>query len=139
VVWFGLALAILTTSACGSGSTTSPTTTAPATAPTTEVFTGTVAPGTADTHNFTLALSNGQLNVTLTAAGPPATIFMGLGVGTVSGTTCTLASNAIGVVQASSTAQFSFVQVPAGAYCVSVSDAGNQLADVTYSVTVTHY
>ena len=29
--------------------------------------------------------------------------------------------------------------INAGSYCVMVSDAGNQLAPVTYAVTVTHY
>jgi hypothetical protein len=29
--------------------------------------------------------------------------------------------------------------VASGTYCVAVFDAGNQVADVSYSVTVTHY
>ena len=94
--------------------------------------------GGSDTHTFTVALSNGQLNVILTAAGPPATISMGLGVGTQSGTTCTLLSGGATATPAGATAQLSGT-VSAGTYCVAVFDVGNQSADVTYSVTVTHY
>ena len=89
-------------------------------------------------HAFTVALSNGQINVILTAAGPPATIFMGLGVGTQSGATCTPIANASLATQAGSIAQISGT-AQAGGYCVTVFDVGNQSADVTYSVTVTHY
>src|SRR6266545_7160302 len=47
----------------------------------TETFTGTVQPMSSDAHPFTVT-QTGELDVTLTAAGPPATIFMGLGIGT---------------------------------------------------------
>ena len=137
-VWVGLGFIVLTVSACGGSSTTSPTTTGPTTAPTSEVFTGTVPVGGIDSHTFNVALSNGQVNIILTAAGPPATIFMGLGIGAPSGSTCSLFSGGSLVTQASTTAQLSGT-AQAGAYCVSVYDAGNQSADITYSVTVTHY
>lgn len=126
--------------ACGgSSTTTSPSTTAPAASVTTEVFTGTVPVGGSDVHNFSIALSNGQINVILTAAGPPATISMGLGVGSPSTDgSCTLFSGAAIITPAGALAQLSGT-AQAGAYCVGVYDVGNQTADVTYSVTVTHY
>jgi hypothetical protein len=122
---------------CNNGGTLA-TPTGPTAAVTTENFSGTVSAGGNDWHPFTTTLSNGQVNAILTAAGPPATIFMGLGIGTVSGTTCTLISGASVLTQAGSAAQLSGT-ANAGAYCVMVYDAGNQTADVTYSVTVNHY
>ena len=138
--WTGLALtALLTASACGGSSTSASTTvTGPSATPTTEVFAGTVAVGGSAVHSFTVTLSNGQVNVILTAAGPPATIFMGLGIGTPSGATCTLLSGGSLATPAGSLAQLSGT-AQAGTYCIAVYDVGNQTGDVTYSVTVTHY
>ncbi len=115
--------------ACGSST--------PVTAPAsvTDTFKGTVAPGGSDSHNFTVA-SFGEVDVTLTAAGPPPTITMGLGVGTPSGGTCTLTGNPVSA-SAGTTAQISGT-ANAGTYCVQVFDAGNQVAPVTYTVTVAH-
>jgi hypothetical protein len=89
-------------------------------------------------HPFTVLLNNGQLTADLTAAGPPPTIIMGLGIGTVSNAVCTLLPGGSTIIPAGPVAQLSGT-VNAGAYCVMVFDAGNQLADVAYSVTVTHY
>jgi hypothetical protein len=91
-----------------------------------------------DYHPFTVTLSGGQVNVILTAAGPPATIYMGLGVGTYNGTGCTLLTGGSVVAQAGATAQLAGI-LNAGSYCVMVYDAGNQTASITYSVTVNHY
>ena len=135
-------IVLVTACACSGGtdSTTSTTssTTAPTTAVTTENFTGTVDVGGQDVHPFTVALSGGQLNVILTAAGPPSTIYMGVGVGTYSGSTCTLLSSGYVVAQAGATAQLSGT-INAGSYCVMVYDAGNQTAQISYAVTVNHY
>lgn len=122
----------------GGANSTASTVTAPTVAVTTENFTGSVDVGSLDFHPFTIALSGGQVSVNLTEAGPPATIYMGLGVGTVSGTTCTLLTNGFVIAPASATAQLSGT-LNAGAYCVMVYDAGNQVAPVTYSVVVNHF
>jgi len=126
--------------ACGGGD--SPSTLTAPTAPTatiiSENFTGTVAVSGNDAHTFTVALSGGQVNATLTAAGPPSTIFMGLGIGTPSGSTCTLLTNGSVVTPAGTTAQLTGT-LSAGSYCVMVFDVGNQTAPVTYAVTVNHY
>jgi hypothetical protein len=134
------ALALLTLTACG---TTGDTSTATPTTPTvvgatTETFNGTVNVGSSDVKPFTVTASGGQLLVTLTAAGPPPTIIMGLGVGTYANSTCTLLSNGSVSTAAGASPQLSGA-VNAGSYCVQVSDVGNQTAPVTYSVTVVHY
>lgn len=136
-------LCALTSACAGDSSTTSTSTsstssTSPTTAVTTESFSGTVPVGASDTHPFTVALSGGQVNAILTAAGPPSTIYMGLGIGTYSGGTCSLLSGGSVVTQAASTAQLAGT-VNAGSYCVQVYDAGNQTAAVSYAVTVNHY
>ena len=133
-------LCALTSACAGDSSTTSSSTstTSPTTSVTTENFSGTVAVGGSGTHPFTVALSGGQVNAILTAAGPPSTIYMGLGIGTYSSGTCTLLSGGSVVTQAASTAQLAGT-VNAGSYCVQVYDAGNQAAVVSYSVTVNHY
>ena len=119
----------------GSPSTTTPL--APTVSATTETFSGTVNVGGNDSHNFNVGQSGGQVSVTLTTAGPPATIFMGVGVGTPSGTTCTLIAQSP-PSQAGSAAVLSGT-AQAGAYCVSVFDIGNQTAAITYTVTVSHF
>ena len=121
----------------GGGSSSSNTPVAPTISATTETFTGTVNPGGSDSHNFTVAQSGGQVSVTLTAAGPPATIFMGVGVGTPSGTACTLIAQS--PPSQAGTASVLSGTAQAGAYCVTVFDIGNQTAPITYSVTVSHF
>src|SRR3979409_1798780 len=89
----GMALAA---AGCSSGGTNLPAsaTPAPPATPvaTTETFTGTVNVAGNDVHPFTVTTSNQNLAVTLTAAGPPSTIFVGLGVGTYNGAPCSLLS-----------------------------------------------
>jgi hypothetical protein len=104
----------------------------------TDPFTGTVQPGSSDSHNFTVTANNFQIAVTMTAVGPPATIQEGLGVGQVVAGTCQLVSGANGVYPASTAPQLSGT-IGAGTYCVMVFDAGNQTGPVTYSVVVQHY
>lgn len=121
------------TSVDSSATATSPTITV-----TTETFSGTVEVEGQSVHPFTVSTSGTQVNVNLTAAGPPSTIYMGVGVGTYSNDTCTLLSNGSVLTQAAATAQLGGT-VNAGSYCVMVYDAGNQTAAVTYTVVVNHY
>ena len=118
---------------------TTTSTTAPSGTPTTDKFTGTVPVGGSDVKTFNILLANGQLNVILTAAGPPPTIQMGLAVGTFNGSTCTIFQGGSVTTAAGATAQLAGTAVSAGLYCVQVSDVGNQSAPVTYAVTVIHY
>ena len=128
----------LTVAACsGSNSTTAVTT--PASPTVTETFPGTVLYQGVDFHTFNVAQS-GTVNVTLTAAGPPPTIWMGLGLGTPSASACGLISPSTSTpTPASVTAQLSGTLAP-GTYCVQVYDIGNLSpgGGVTYSVTVAH-
>jgi hypothetical protein len=124
----------LATVACDNGSSTA-TTTSPSPL-TTETFSGTVNVGGSDFHNFT-ATQSGTVNVTLNAAAPPSTIFMGLGVGTPSSSTCALLAGSTMNTQAGTTPQLSGT-LDAGTYCVELYDVGNETTPVTYTVTVAH-
>jgi hypothetical protein len=132
----GLVVLLCAASACGSGDSSTSALTTPSTL-VTDSFTGTVAVGSTDFHAFS-ASAGGAVNVTLTAAGPPATIYMGIGVGTPSASACVLLTNGSVVAPAGLTAQLSGT-ISAGTYCVSVFDVGNETTPVTYAVTVTHY
>src|SRR5215831_17972430 len=93
--------------ACSGGSSSGPSTapsSSPPLAPTNDTFTGTVSVGGSDAHQFVVKLSNGLLTATLTAAGPPPTIAMGLGIGTISSGTCTLIPNGSIITPAGATA-----------------------------------
>jgi hypothetical protein len=130
-----LALLItLATVACDNGSSTIAATSPSAL--TTETFSGTVNVGSSDFRTFR-ATQSGTVSVTLNAAGPPTTIFMGVGFGTPSSSTCALLSGATADTQAGTTAQLSGT-LNAGTYCVEVFDVGNDTGPVTYTVTVAH-
>jgi len=136
-----ICLALLACPACSGGSSSGTPTTpsSPPLAPTNETFTGTVSVGGSDAHQFVVKLSNGLVAATLTAAGPPTTIAMGLAIGTISSGTCTLIPNGSIITPAGASPQLSGTNFQAGTYCVAVFDVGQQTGDVTYSVTVAHY
>jgi len=128
------ALVLSSTGCASSSAATSPTGTL-----STETFTGAVDVGGQAAHPFTVAASgSSEATVDLTTAGPPSTIFMGVGVGSYSNSVCTLLTNGYAIVQARATAQLSGT-LTGGSYCVMVYDAGNQTAQVSYTVVVTHY
>jgi hypothetical protein len=79
----------------------------------------------------------GQMDVTLTTAGPPSTIVMGLAVGMPGDAKCAPLAGASTSVPAGPTAQLSGTISP-GTLCVQVYDLGYQTAPVSYTVTVTH-
>lgn len=116
--------------ACGSSTPVS------ATPSITDTFSGTVQPLGSDSHNFTVS-QFGEVDVTLTAAGPPPTIQVGLGVGSVANNVCSPGSIGSTTAQASSTAILTGNLSP-GTYCVTVADTGNLQAAITYTVTVLH-
>ncbi len=131
---FSIVALLLAAAACG-GTTTAPaTTTTPAR--TTDTFTGTVAVGGGDFHSFPIATA-GTVDVTLTAAAPPATIVMGLSIGIPGDGTCAAVASGSVQTPAGAAVQLSGVASP-GTLCVEVHDAGGQLAPVTYTVTVMH-
>jgi hypothetical protein len=126
-----LALALASAGCKGKDNPTTPTDT-----PKTDTFSGTVQVGGRGIHNFTVEKS-GQVSVTLTAASPPATIVMGIGVGTPGDNACSLLQGASVNTAAGSNAQLTGVLSP-GTLCVTVFDVGNQTAPVAYTVTVVH-
>jgi len=131
-----LVLAATLAAACSSDTDTSTIAPTLPTAPSqTETFTGTLVAQGSNLHAFTVA-QTGPLTVTLTAVGPPPTIFVGLGVGTPAGTSCSLLLSAN--AQAGMVAQLTGNVAVPGPFCVAVFDVGNLTTDVTYSVTVSH-
>lgn len=120
--------------ACGKddASTTSPSTTTTKT----DSFTGTVPIGGSAMNTFTVGTS-GPVTVTMTAAGPPAAIVMGLGVGVPANGICGVLAGASVTATAAATSQLGGVVSP-GSYCVTVYDVGNQTAPITYTVSVVH-
>src|SRR5579864_5760577 len=104
-----------------------------------QTFNGTVNVLGFDVQQFTVAIS-GNVTVTLTAAGPPPTITMGVFVGTpatAGSSSCTALSGATATGPASSTPLLTG-QLVAGAYCVQIYDIGQQTGPITYTLTVNH-
>jgi hypothetical protein len=122
----------------GAGCDNSGSDTVPSSVPlTTDTFSGSVDPGGLAYHRFTVS-RQGEVDITLTAAGPPATITMGLAVGVPSATTCELSISGGNVpAQAGTTPQL-VGTAAAGELCVAVYDIGNQSVAVNYTVTVAH-
>jgi len=117
--------------ACGGSSTTTPTTPAPPI--TTETLTGTIQAGGVAFHTFTIT-QQGTLTATLTSLSPQTTITMGLGIGTLSGTACSLLSTnettKVGTVLSGT--------IAVGAYCVQIYDIGNVQGSDDYTITLAH-
>lgn len=134
----GLAIVLLACgAACNKGAaSTAATTTAAGVARTTETFSGTVPVRGNDVHSFTTA-ATGTVDVTLTVAGPPATIVMGVSIGTPVDVRCAAVAGGSANTPAGAAVQLSGVVSP-GTLCVDVHDVGNQTAPVSYTVTVTH-
>jgi hypothetical protein len=137
--WFLAALVLIPAFAgavaCDNGGSSSISPTAPQQ---TESFSGTVAVGGIDAQGFTVS-QTGPITVVLTAAGPPSTIFMALGLGVGgSGSSCvvTATSGNPALVQAGQ--QISFSAVNPGGYCYEVIDVGNASTAISYTVTIAH-
>jgi hypothetical protein len=134
---FFLTLVLLAAAtACTGNNSTSTTTTTPTVTRTTDTFTGTVQVRGSDFHSLPVS-QTGQVDVTLTVAGPPPTIAMGLDVGAPNGSACVPFAGASANVPAGSAAQLSGV-ISAGTVCVQVRDIGNATGPVSYTVTVLH-
>jgi hypothetical protein len=133
-----LVLAVLASACDNGGSTTTTAPTTPAADPTqTDTFTGTLAPLSTNVHLFSVTVVPGNVNVTLTQAGPPSTITVGLGAGVPDGLGgCTLAISV--QATAGTTPQIPATVQTAGQFCISVVELGNAAAPITYTVTVAH-
>jgi hypothetical protein len=102
-----------------------------------DTFPGTLAVQGINTHNFNVA-QIGPVTVTMTAVGPPATVSVGLAVGSVSAGVCGLSQTTAVLAQAGTTPQISGNVSAIGIYCVGIFDTGNLSAPASYSITVTH-
>ena len=117
-----------------SSTTTTPTVASPTT---TELFAGRVTVGGSTFYSFTV-VENGTVNVTLADVGGanvPATVWLGLGIGTPNAEDCSTATTV-------NTASGSAVQLTGtyapGVYCVRVWDIGNLAAVAAFNVTIAH-
>jgi hypothetical protein len=144
-----MAAVIAMSVACGS-STSTPT--APTGNATTVTFTGGFGVGgSGPPHNFTIAQSNGLLNIVLTAVNNPdgtaAGVALGLALGSQSSSGCVGISGATTTVTAGTTSITSGLSGTAnsGAYCLIVYDpvvspnASLLTGPITYSVDVSHF
>jgi hypothetical protein len=123
---------------CSSTPTSSSLPAAPSSPLVTNTFSGTVQVGGNDSNPFTVTSDGFQITIDLTAAGPPATITMGIGIGSPTGGTCQLLAGGSTMAPAGATPQLSG-NIPAGQYCLMIYDVGNQSAPITYTVVVNHY
>jgi len=139
---FGVIL--LGASACSHDSTTTPsstsgTSTTTAAAPTvSESFTGTLPVGGFKFYSFNIAV-NGTVNVTLnsvTGTGVPATVQVGLGIGTPSGVDCSATTTA--TIGANAPAPQTTGTFGPGAFCVRIYDVGNLFAPASFNITIAH-
>jgi len=131
-------LAVLGSSIGCDNSGTQSTALTPTTPLTSQTFTGTVAVlGSSTNTTFVVGVS-GEVDITVTALGPPANIIMGLAVGIPNTTdgTCAAPASAGQTVQASTSPLVGTLQ--AGTYCVKLYDIGYQTADINYTITVAH-
>jgi len=117
----------------GTSNTTAATT---STTRTTETFSGTVTVGGSDVHNFSVT-ATGAIDVTLTAAAPPAAVIMGISVGVPADGKCPALAGASTNASAGTTVQLSGL-ASASTLCLDVHDAGSQSDTVSYTISVTH-
>jgi hypothetical protein len=119
-------LAVALTS-CG-GSTPAP----PSPTITTETFTGTLVPSQKVVHPYVVKAA-GQVTTTLTALAGAG--YIGVGVGTWDGTTCTVGAHAENVMIGG----YFLTSVPSSQnLCTLVYDVGSTTTTATYTVTVSH-
>ena len=131
-----LALALGAAACSGSNSDSSTPPTTPTVPKATDTLSGTVSLKGSDFRPFTVT-TTGQVDVTLTAAGPPAAIVMGVAIGTTGSGSCALIPNSSTLTAAGTSPQVSGILSP-GTYCVQVYDVGNQTDAVSWTATVLH-
>jgi hypothetical protein len=105
----------------------------PAPATITDTFTGTLIPASTNTHSFAVGQVGG-VKVTLNDVEPAAAV--GIGIGTPSVAGCLTASSTTAV--AGTTTLMSGTATVTGNFCISVSDVGNLVEPVVYTISVTH-
>jgi hypothetical protein len=138
LIVFGTACSHSSTTSPSATTSTTPTTTTPAAPTVSESFTGTLPVAGFKFYSFNIAV-NGTVNVTLNSvsgAGVPSTVQLGLGIGQPSGLDCAATTN----VTAGTTAaapQTTGTFGP-GLFCVRVYDVGNLFAPANFNITIAH-
>ena len=130
---------VIVVAACGGSSSSTNSLTTPSATVTTETFNGTVQVGATNVHTFNVT-TPGSVTVTMTQAGPPPTISMGLGIGNPNsaGNCIFLSGGTTQAIASTTTPQLSGTLTASGAYCVAIADIGNAAGPITYSITVSH-
>ena len=134
---FVLVLGLLTVACGGSDTPTTPTT---PTLPSAETFSGTLPVQGSSFYSFTVAAA-GNVSITLaslvaTPPGPAQKTVMGLGVGTPSGTECSVTNSV--TTAPGLTAQLVNSLTPA-TYCAKIYDLGELTAPVNFTVRIVHF
>src|SRR5262245_6166104 len=101
----------------------------------TDTFTGTLLQGSSNSHPFTVQQVGG-IRVSITNIDPSAAVSLGIGTPSTASGTCLTTSSVTTV--ASERTQISGTATITGNFCVAVSDVGNLVEPVSYSVTVIH-
>ena len=133
---FALVILLASVSACNGGeSYTAPSDPAATQPITVESFTGTLGLLGSSFYSFTVPVA-GNVSLLLhqlTESGSASTAIIGIGLGVPRGIDCTVSSPAAGA--AGATPQLT-TSVPAGVYCVRISDLGNLTAPATFAVNI---
>jgi len=101
----------------------------------TDTFTGTLLQLGTNSHPFTVQQIGG-IKVSITQIDPAAAVSLGVGTPSTASGACLVISSLNAVVSAG--VQISGTATITGNFCVAVSDVGNLVEPVTYTVTVLH-
>ena len=101
----------------------------------TDSFTATLGPSSTNTHTFAVTQVGG-VKVTLVDVEPSAALGIGIGTPSTATASCLVATSTTAV--AGTTVQLSGTATVTGNFCISVSDVGNLVEPVTYSINVIH-
>ena len=102
----------------------------------TDTFTGLLPVGSTASRAFTTAQA-GPITVTLTSAGPPANVRVGLGLGVPKADNSSCYVTTTVTTTAGSAPQISMPVEP-GSYCVRVFDPGTMTAAISFTTTAAH-
>ena len=131
VLAFGIALA---SAACSDP--TPPLAPTPTPPTVTDTFTGTLIVGGNNGHVFFVQRIGG-IEVTLTSVDPGAAVMVGVGVPSQATGTCTVLPGGNTIVPGSAPQLVGTATIP-GNFCVSISDIGNLVAPINYTLVVFH-
>jgi hypothetical protein len=130
ILWVVFAAALVM---AGCGDPVPPTTPTPAVPTITETFSDTLLVLGSNTHNFSVD-GIGGLKVRLTSLEPSAVVLVGVGYPSLG--SCSVVDHALAT--ASQDVLLSGTAVIRGLFCVSITDVGNLVEPVAYTINVLH-